>query len=125
MGQIRLTRVVTKNVKEEARFEDCIGVPTSMFFRIEIPSNLTKVKRDEALKILSQAKLPPDRFTAHRNGTFTARYLREWEKAFASDHYEQQLEKADARVAIYKRPSPKMDRGRYITLQFAFATFAS
>lgn len=94
--------------------------------KIEIPPVLTRVPRKQALEILQRARLSPDRFTAHRNGTFTARYLRDREAVFPShDDFEWQLEKADQRMAILKRPSPKLDRGRYMTLQFSFATFAA
>lgn len=79
--------------------------------------------RQQALDILSRARLSPDRFTAHRDRTFTAHYLRGRELIFMSDEFEGQLDSADKRVAILKRPCPKMDRGRYITLQFAFAPF--
>jgi hypothetical protein len=95
-------------------------------FKVETPSILTRVPRKKALEILQHARLYPDRFTAHRNGIFTARYLRDREPIFQSlDEYESQLESADQRVAILKRPSPKLDRGRYMTLQFTFATFAA
>lgn len=94
--------------------------------KIEVPTLLTHVTRTKALDILQSARLYPDRFTAHRNGTFTARYSRDREVIFqALEDYEAQLEKADQRVAILKRPSPKLDRGRYVTLQFSFATFAA
>ena len=91
---------------------------------IEIPAFFTRVPRKQALNILQQARLYPDRFTAHRNGTFTARYLRGRELMFLSADYETQLDTTDSRVAILKRPSPKLDRGRYMTFQFTFATFA-
>ncbi|MCB9456713.1 MAG: hypothetical protein H6671_12065 [Anaerolineaceae bacterium] len=91
---------------------------------IELDINITKVKRNQALAILRRANLIPDRFTAHRNRTFTARYLRDRAPVFQSaDEFETLLEKADCRIAILKRPSPKLDRGRYITLQFTFAIF--
>ncbi len=91
---------------------------------IELDMNITKVKRKQALAILRRANLIPDQFTAHRNRTFTARYLRDWTTAFqAVNEFESLLEKADCRIAILKRPSPKLDRGRYITLQFTFAIF--
>jgi hypothetical protein len=93
-------------------------------FLIEIPSLKERVSRSQALATLRQANLLPDRFTAHRNGVFTAKYLRGRELVFLSDEYETKLESADRRVAILKRPSPKIDRGRYITLQFAFAPFS-
>jgi len=93
---------------------------------IEAPSFLTRVPRKKALEILQHARLYPDRFTAHRNGTFTARYLRDREpKILSLEEYDVLLEDVDQRVAILKRPSPKLDRGRYITLQFTFATFAA
>lgn len=91
---------------------------------IELDMNVTKVKRNQALALLSRADLIPDKFTAHRNRTFTARYLRDRAAAFeSSDEFESRLEKVDSRIAILKRPSPKLDRGRYITLQFTFAVF--
>lgn len=91
---------------------------------IELDMNITKVKRNQALAILRRANLTPDRFTAHRNRTFTARYLRDRASVFQSvDEFESLLEKADCRIAILKRPSPKLDRGRFITLQFTFAIF--
>ena len=93
--------------------------------KIDPPSFFTHVTRRNALEILGRARLYPDRFTAHRNGTFTARYLRDKEPMFQShEEYEGQLEEADQRVAILKRPSPKLDRGRYVTLQFSFAAIA-
>jgi hypothetical protein len=87
-----------------------------------IPAYL-HLTRKQALDILSRARLSPDRFTAHRDHTFTAHYLRGRELIFMSDEFEGRLDSADKRVAILKRPCPKMDRGRYITLQFAFAPF--
>ncbi len=97
-----------------------------MIMKFEVPPILTRVPRKTALAILQDARLYPDRFTAHRNGTFTARYLRDKETIFKShDEYENMLESADQRVAILKRPSPQLDRGRYVTLQFTFATFAA
>lgn len=90
-----------------------------------IPS-MTHVPRRQALDVLQRAHLMPDRFTAHRNGTFTARYLRdEALLKTPADHFESQLDSADRRVAILKRPSPKLDRGRWVTLQFTFATFSA
>ena len=96
-----------------------------MLMKIEIPLLLTRITRKQALEFLQRARLSPDRFTAHRNGTFTARYLREREDSFQPDEFEIQLEKADQRVAILKHPSPKLDRGRYVTLQFSFAALAA
>lgn len=93
------------------------------YMTFEPPPHLTRVSRKQALAILHSARLMPDRFTAHRNGLFTARYLRGRELVFLSDEYESQLDSADKRVSIIKRPSPKLDRGRYITLQFTFAIF--
>ncbi|MCB9452794.1 MAG: hypothetical protein H6672_15250 [Anaerolineaceae bacterium] len=91
---------------------------------IELDMNITKVKRNQALEILRRAKLMPDKFTAHRNHTFTARYLRDRAEAFESaDEFEARLEKSDCRIAILKRPSPRLDRGKYISLKFTFAVF--
>jgi hypothetical protein len=91
---------------------------------IELDMNITKVKRNQALDILKRANLFPDKFTAHRNLTFTARYRRDRAATFQSaDEFEARLEKADYRIAILKRPSPKLDRGGYITLQFTFVIF--
>lgn len=95
-----------------------------MMMRIEIPTAFTRIPRKQALEFLQTARLMPDRFTAHRNGTFTARYLRARELVFQSDECDVQLEKADNRVAILKRPSPQLDRGRYVTLQFSFAALS-
>ena len=95
-----------------------------MLMRIEIPSTFIRIARKDALTFLQNASLMPDRFTAHRNGTFTARYLRDRELEFQSDECDTLLEKADNRVAILKRPSPKLDKGRYVTLQFSFAASA-
>lgn len=88
----------------------------------ELPPHLTRIPRKQALDILQRARLMPDRFTAHRNGTFTARYLRGRELVFLSEEYETQLDSTDKRVSILKRPSPKLDRGRYMTMLFTFAT---
>lgn len=92
-----------------------------MMMKIEIPTSFTRIPRRQALEFLQNARLMPDRFTAHRNGTYTARYLRARDLAFQNDECDMLLEKADNRVAILKRPSPQLDRGRYVTLQFSFA----
>jgi len=87
---------------------------------IEIDHALyTKIKRDDALNILKQAQIAPDKFTAHRDGTFTARYERDRQHDFQNLSYEARLESADHRVAIFKRPSDALDVGKYVTLRFA------
>lgn len=81
-----------------------------------------RVTRGRALKLLEAADLAPDKFTAHRNGTFTAKYKRDRQPIFASHRYEERMEDAGNHdVAILKRPSPRIDRGPYITLKFAMA----
>lgn len=80
-----------------------------------------KVPRGDALAILSQAKMEPDDFTAHRDGSYTARYLRDRSTTLQTLGIEERIEKVDPRVAIFKRPSEALDRGRYVTLRFAVA----
>lgn len=81
----------------------------------------SRVKRDAVLRILEQAEIKPDKFTAHRDKTFTARYTKDRLDTFSSLRYESQMEAVDNRIAILKRPNQKMDRGRYVTLKFAVA----
>ncbi len=81
-----------------------------------------KVARGDALAILEQAKMIPDDFTAHRNGSFTARYLRDRTATLKTLGMEERIENIDPRVAIFKRPSDKLDRGRYVTFKFAVAS---
>ena len=81
-----------------------------------------KVARGDALAILEQAKMIPDDFTAHRNGSFTARYLRDRTATLRTLGMEERIENIDPRVAIFKRPSDKLDRGRYVTFKFAVAS---
>ena len=52
-----------------------------------------RVTRGRALKLLEAANLAPDKFTAHRNGTFTAKYKRDRQPIFASHRYEERKEK--------------------------------
>lgn len=81
-----------------------------------------KVTRNRALQILEGADLKPDKFTAHRDRTFTAKYLRSRQSLFNTQRYEERMEVVgDKSVAIFKRPSTRMDRGPYITLKFAVA----
>lgn len=89
---------------------------------IEIESNrYSRVKRAEALHILEQAKISPDRFVAHRDRTFTAKFERKRLDLFKSLDYEDRMElAAHHSVAIFKRPSQKIDRGPFITLRFGF-----
>ena len=87
---------------------------------IDIDTTLyQKVPRGKALAILEQAKMTPDDFTAHRDGTYTARYLRDRNDTLRTLGIEDRMERADRRVAILKRPSDALDRGRYVTLRFA------
>lgn len=85
---------------------------------IEIDTHrYAKTDRAAALAILEKAQLLPDKLIAHRNRTFTARYHRD-QAAVISDA---RIESVDHRVAIFKRPSAGLDRGRYVTLTFALA----
>jgi hypothetical protein len=90
---------------------------------VEIDSSrYAKIARSRALAILERADLKPDRFTAHRDRSFTAKYLRDKQPLFTSHRYEERIEiAADNSVAIFKRPNKRTDRGRYITLKFAVA----
>ncbi|MDX1993986.1 MAG: hypothetical protein SF029_16495 [bacterium] len=86
---------------------------------IDIDRNrYAKVGRGDVLALLEKAQVTPDTLIAHRNGTYTARYLRS--RQF-TPHDEAKIEAADRRVAIFKRPNERLDRGRYVTLTFALA----
>jgi hypothetical protein len=86
---------------------------------IDIDTNrYAKVGRGDVLALLEKAQATPDTLIAHRNGTYTARYLRS--RKFTSND-EAKIEAADRRVAIFKRPNERLDRGRYVTLTFALA----
>ena len=78
-----------------------------------------KVKRDEVLALLERAGIAPVKLVVHRDLTYTARYPRGADNQF--DAAETKLEMLDNRVAIFKRPSKKLDRGSYLTLKFAIA----
>lgn len=83
----------------------------------------TRVSRTAALQVLQKANLEPLKLTAHRDGTFTARYRRK--SALAPESYEHRIEFASEHpVAIFKRPNKLVDRGPYATLQFAFGKSA-
>lgn len=82
-------------------------------------SRYSNVRRAQALRLLEQADLTPAKLTKHRDGTFTARYRRKTMNA--PESYELRLEKSsDHPVAIFKRPNKGVDRGPYVTMQFAF-----
>lgn len=82
-------------------------------------SRYAHVTRGKALQMLERAELKPDKFTAHRDRTFTAKYRRDRLPMF-SQRYEERMESASTSgVAIFKRPSSQIDRGPYVTLQFA------
>lgn len=82
----------------------------------------SKITRQKALTVLESADIKPDKFTAHRDRTFTARYLRSRIDLFKSNKYEEQMEiAADNAVAIFKRPSKGIDKGKYVSLRFGFA----
>lgn len=84
---------------------------------IEVHSDqYTKPRRDDVIAMLTQARLKPDKLVAHRDRTFTASFLRDRAGSIRT----QSIETLDNRVAILKRPEPKIDRGRYITLKLAF-----
>lgn len=83
-------------------------------------SRYSKIGRADALALLEQAQLAPEKLIAHRNRTFTARYHRD-QVARLSDAV---IEALDQRIAIFKRPSAGLDRGRYVTLTFALADIA-
>jgi len=77
-----------------------------------------KVGRGTALAVLEEAQVKPDKFIAHRNRTFTAQYLRDRNPNIDIG----QVEAIDKRVAVLKNPSEMLDKGRYITFQFAMAS---
>ncbi|MBC7870533.1 MAG: hypothetical protein H7Y09_06810 [Chitinophagaceae bacterium] len=79
-----------------------------------------KVGRADVLALLESAQMTPDGLIAHRDRSFTARYLRDRSAHFESE-YESKMEAADRRFAIFKRPNKRLDRGRYLTLTFAMA----
>lgn len=86
---------------------------------IEIDSSrYAKVGRGIVLAILEQAKVAPDKFIAHRNRTYTAHYLRDRKPNLDISA----IESIDKRIAILKKPSDKLDTGRYVTFQFAMAS---
>jgi hypothetical protein len=86
----------------------------------------TKMSRQHALAFLERAELAPDKFIAHKDKTFTAKFRRRRKKMFQTHSYEERMEKiGDHRLAILKRPNVKLDRGPYITLRFAFASLES
>ncbi len=86
-----------------------------------ISQRYTRVGRAQALKMLEDAQLKPDKFIAHRDRTFTAKYEKGRAGLFGSLAYEARMEQsADQHLAIFKRPSPKLDRGPYVTLRFSF-----
>lgn len=86
---------------------------------IEIDSTrYAKVGRGTVLAILAQAQVTPDKFTAHRNRTYTARYLRDRNTKLNIG----EIEAIDQRIAILKKPSEKLDTGRYVTFKFAMAS---
>jgi hypothetical protein len=83
----------------------------------------TKISRKNALAMLEQAQLTPDKFIAHKDKTFTAKFRRKRKTMFQSHGYEDRMEKAgEHRIAILKRPSVRIDRGPYITMRFAFTS---
>ncbi|MFN8375442.1 MAG: hypothetical protein U0694_21520 [Anaerolineae bacterium] len=85
-------------------------------------SRYTKISRKNALALLEQAELTPDKFIAHKDKTFTAKFRRKRKSMFQSQSYEERIENAgEHRIAILKRPSVRMDRGPYMTMRFAFA----
>jgi hypothetical protein len=81
-----------------------------------------KLPRGAALAILLRAGFAPDQFVAHRDGTYSAFYLRERQDQVVTPDFEARLEIIDRRVAILKRPSPAIDRGQYLTVRFAIAS---
>lgn len=82
-----------------------------------------RVSRTVALQVLQKANLEPLKLTAHRDGTFTARYRRK--SILSPESYEHRIEFASEHpVAIFKRPNKLVDRGPYATLQFAFGKAA-
>jgi hypothetical protein len=90
---------------------------------IEIDSRLyKKMSRKNALALLERAELAPDKFIAHKDKTFTAKFRRKRKRMFQTQGYEDRMEQfGDYQLAILKRPSVRIDRGPYITLRFAFA----
>jgi hypothetical protein len=85
----------------------------------------TKITRGRALKLLAKAELVPDRFIAHKDKTYTAKFKRERRSLFQSSGYEERFETASGhRVAILKRPNYTLDRGPYVTLRFAITELA-
>jgi hypothetical protein len=83
----------------------------------------TKISRKNALALLEQAELKPDKFIAHKDKTFTAKFRRKRKTMFQSHGYEDRMEQAgNYRLAILKRPSVRIDRGPYITMRFAFTS---
>lgn len=79
-----------------------------------------KIKRDDVLNILEAAELKPDQFIAHRNNTFTAKFLKAKLPSLTKNRYETRLEEqSEHDLAIFKRPT-RLDRGKYVTLNFGF-----
>ncbi|NWF71081.1 MAG: hypothetical protein HXY40_18515 [Chloroflexi bacterium] len=88
-------------------------------------SRYSKISRGRALALLANAELIPDRFIAHKDKTFTAKFRRTRKGIFQSHHYEERMENGgDHMLAILKRPNVRIDRGPYITMRFAFAELA-
>jgi arsenate reductase-like glutaredoxin family protein len=83
----------------------------------------SKMTRKRALALLERAELTPDKFIAHKDKTFTAKFRRKRKETFKDFHYEERMEKmGEHRLAILKRPNVRIDRGPYITMRFAFAS---
>lgn len=79
-----------------------------------------KIKRDEVLNLLESIDLKPDQFIAHRNNTFTAKFLKAKLPSLKQNGYELRLEEqSEHDLAIFKRPT-RLDRGKYVTLNFGF-----
>lgn len=79
----------------------------------------TKITRGRALALLAKAELTPDKFIAHKDKTYTAKFKRGRNLNGAADRVEQV---GGHVIAILKRPNPRFDRGPYVTLRFAVAS---
>lgn len=79
-----------------------------------------RLKRNDVLGLFTAIEMEPDQFIAHRNHTFTAKFLKTRLAILNDANFEARLEnRAEHGLAVFKRPT-RLDRGKYVTFRFGF-----
>ena len=90
-----------------------------MLYEID-QARYVKVSRNSVLKLLERAGVKPDKFTAHRDHSYSAKY-RKRKGVLKPTEYEDLIEQASHHdIAIFKYPNRKVDKGWYVVLRFGF-----